>query len=197
MKYRLSNTIALVVLAVANISIAQGVKDAQPTLKIGNWTVLRSIDMMTDKVKCTGCFTGNDGVQLVSDSMYVRISGGIQAVTPRFGVSPAKPLRIATGMEKKVGVIVLHGNEFTEATQSNRLRLEVLTLVSGVATLDLDISGIQSAVDHIKAGCPASADNSQNAKPTTTPEAFCSEQLEAKLRAAGVAEQQISTACRQ
>jgi hypothetical protein len=131
MKHHLSNAIAVLVLTAANISIAQSAEKGQPTLKIGNLTVFRSIDMMTDKVECTGYYTNNSGIQLGRDSMYVRIRGGVQSMTLRFGDSPAKPMRIATGLEKKVGAIALEGDEFVEATRSNRLRLEVLTLVSG------------------------------------------------------------------
>lgn len=183
-------------LFVAQAGIAQSLKDAQPTLKTGNWTVLRSLDTMTDKVSCTAIYKANYGVQLARDKLIVRISGGIQSVTLRFGENPPQSMRLPQKMEKDVNAVIIEGAEFSQALETNRLRVQVLTLVRGVATEDLDTTGIQSATEHIQAGCPVANASDATAKPPTPTDGVCSEQLVVRLRAAGVTEQQINTACR-
>ncbi len=175
---------------------AQGLKDAKTTLKTGNWTVLRSTDTMTDRVSCTGIYKSNSGIQLVQDRMFVGIAGGIRSVTLRFGENPPQSLRLPQDIEKKVNSVIVEGAEFRQALDTTRLRVQVLTLVRGVTTEDLDTTGIQAAVEHIRAGCPLQADGGVGAKPSSTPESACLEPLIARLRAAGVSEQQIATACR-
>jgi hypothetical protein len=176
---------------------AQGLKDAKPTLKTGNWTVLRSVDTMTDKVSCTGIYKSNYGVQLAQDKLFVRISGGIQSVTLRFGENPPQNLRLAQDMEKKVNSVIIEGSEFRQVLETARLRVQVLTLIRGVATEDLDTTGIQAAVEHIHAGCPQQAEGAAGSKPAGSADSSCPEALVARLRAAGVTDQQIATACRQ
>lgn len=90
---------------------------------------------------------------------------------------------------------MIEGTEFTQALDTNRLRVQVITLVRGVAMEDLDITGIRSAVEHIRAGCPASTGSESIARPAAPAEIACPEPLLARLRAAGVTEQQISAAC--
>ena len=104
-------------------------------------------------------------------------------------------MRLPQKMEKDVNAVIVEGAEFSEALDSTRLRLQVLTLVRGVAQEDLDTSGIKEAVEHIRAGCPVSA----TSQPTTAPRAesspLCSDELLTRLRAAGVTQSQIQSAC--
>lgn len=185
----------------SNITFAQSLKDAPMTLKVGNWSVFRSVDTMTDKVSCTGIYKSNYGVQLTPNTLYVKILGGIQSVTLRFGEDSAQPMRLPQKLEKDVNTVIIDGREFTQVLESNRIRLQVLTLVRGVATEDLDTTGIQTAIDHIRIGCPVSSS-------ATTPspiaalvpvvletEIRCSEQLVGRLKAAGVTEKQINASC--
>jgi hypothetical protein len=178
-------------------SAAQGLKDAKPTLKAGNWTVLRSIDTMTDKISCTGIYKANYGIQLSRDKLFIKFAGGIQSVTLRFGEDPPQSLRLPQDMEKKLNSVIIEGNEFRQATETARLRIQVLTLIRGVATEDLDTTGIQTAAEHIQAGCPQEVEGAAGAKPTGVGDSSCPEALVARLRAAGVTVQQIATACRQ
>lgn len=147
-------TIAFACAGIAGPVQSQGLKDAKRTLTSGKWTVLRSIDPMTDKVDCTGIHDGNYRVQLSADGMYIRIAGGIQSVTLRFDDEPARALRLPTKMEKDVRAIILEGGEYEAATKASRLRYAAITLVAGTAQADLDLTGIGEALEHIKAGCP-------------------------------------------
>jgi len=156
MKHATPVTLIAALLLLHPLAYAQSLKNARPTLKSGNWTVLRSTDTMTDKTSCTGIYKSNYGVQLSTNELFVTIRGGIQSITLRFGENPARPMRLPQKMEKEVNTVIIEGSEFAEALETNRLRLQVLTLVRGVATEDLDISGMRAAVDHIRAGCPES-----------------------------------------
>lgn len=188
-------TVALLILAPA--SHAQSLKNGQTAFRSGNWTVIRSTDTMTDKVSCTGMYKANNGIQLGANAMYVTTRGGIQGITLRFGDSPARPMRLPQKMEKDVNAVIIDGNEFLEAVQSNRLRLEVLTLVRGVSTEDLDITGVQSAFDSIRSGCPLQSDAEAIPRSVTTGDSKCVESLISRMRAAGITDAQISSACKQ
>ena len=193
--YRIICLAALLVsIAFRTQSVAAGLKDAKPVFKSGNWTVLRSTDAMTDKTDCTGIYKENYGIQLVKDSLYVTIRGGIQSVTLRFGENPPKGMRLPGKMEKDVGTVIISGNDFSELTQTIRLRLQVLTLVRGVASEDLDTTGIQAAVENINSGCPVQAE-APKAQSTATPESLCSDQLISRMRANGLKDVQIQNVC--
>jgi hypothetical protein len=196
MRVRAIELFAVILLATSQLSQGQSLKDSQATLKVGNWIVLRSLDTMTDKVSCTGVYGTNHGIQLSDDGLYVNIKGGIKSVTLRFGENAPRPLRLPQKMETAVDAVILEGSEFADALQSNRLRIQVLTHVRGIATEDLNITGIQAAEDHIKAGCPPTAESSTAPKSQSKQESLCSDQLRARLRAAGVTQKQMVGACR-
>lgn len=178
-------------------SHAQSLKNAQTAFRSGNWTVLRSIDTMNDKVSCTGVYKANNAIQLVASAMYVTIRGGIQSVTLRFGDNPARPMRLPQKMEKDVNAVMIDGNEFSEAVQSNRLRLEVLTLVRGVATEDLDITGVQAAIESIKLGCPMKSESDSTQRGSAASDSVCSESLVSRMKIAAITDAQIASACKQ
>lgn len=196
MKSPLAPLIAAVALIASQPCNAQSLKDGQPTLKTGNWTVVRSIDPMTDKVSCTGIYKTDYRVQLSEKALFVNISGGLQYVILRFGDSPPQPMRLPQAIEKDTGAVMIDGADFTQALNTTRLRVEVLTLVRGLKREDLDITGIQSAIEHIRAGCPASTGVDPVARPPTPAEPICPEPLLSRLRAAGVTTAQINAACR-
>ncbi|WP_343739645.1 hypothetical protein [Delftia tsuruhatensis] len=146
-----------IVLAAAIASLGSthaNLKDAKPAGKFGEWRVLQSVDKMTDKIDCTGVYGSGFETQLSSDAMYIRVSGGIQSVTLRYGDDPARPMRLASKLEKDGRMVLLENDEFRSAVHSNRLRIQVLTLVSGVKDFDLDTSGVDEAIKHINNSCP-------------------------------------------
>jgi hypothetical protein len=193
------------------ISSAQSLKDAPTTLRVGNWAVLRTIDPMTDKVDCTGIYKSNFGVQLNSRALYIKISGGIESITLRFGENPPEQTRFPQKIEKDVSTVIVDGIDFSRALETSRIRLQVLTLIKGLTTFDFDVTGIATAVEHIRSDCPIptatpvaiiasppSTASPQNADLKSTPitEGLCPENLIPRLRAAGVTEKQIKSACR-
>jgi len=149
---------------------------------------------MTDKTNCTGIYKENYGIQLVRDSLYIQIQGGIQSVTLRFGENPPKGMRLASKIEKDVGTVIISGNDFSELGQTARLRLQVLTLVRGIVNEDLDTTGIQAAVENINSGCPVQAE-AKKVQSTATPNSLCSDQLISRMRANGLTDAQIRNIC--
>lgn len=191
------------------LAAAAGLKDAKPVFHTGNWKVLRSADAMTDATTCTGIYKVNYGIQLAKDGLYISVRGGLQSITLRFGDAPANPMRIPQKLEKDVGAVIIDGGDFYELTKANRLRLEVLTLVSGVHNEDLDITGIQEAVENIKSGCPvpevvpqpqsvpvqSTPVQSAPVQSTSGPESLCSDQLISRMKANGIKAIQIKKIC--
>lgn len=183
-------------------SYAAGLKDATVALKVGNWKVLRDIDPMKDSVSCTGIYKTNNGIQLSESGMYVSVRGGIQLITLRFDDKPAGSSRQPQKMEKDVRAIIIDGVDFNELQESKRLRIQTLTLVSGIVSEDLDLTGLQEAIASIKAGCPIQA------APVTTPSQapiatadvpptpVCSDVLISRMKAQGLKEKQILAVCK-
>lgn len=132
----------------------EDLRAAKPTLKVGNWTVLRTMDAMTDKVECTGIYKSNYGIQLAGNRLFVTVAGGIQAVTLRFGEAPPEAMRLVIKREKELGAVIIDGADFFRALTTTRVLVQILTLVRGVKIEDIDTAGMQSAVDHINSGCP-------------------------------------------
>jgi hypothetical protein len=184
----------LLVMCITDLSFAASIKDAKKVFKSGNWTVLRSIDAMTDATTCTGIYKEDYGIQLTQDELYVSVRGVIQSVTFRFGENPPKPDRLADTIEKEIGSVIISGIDFSELIQSNRLRLKVLTRFQGIADKDIDITGIQAAVENIKVGCPEqSAATSSQRK--VVPENLCSDELVSRMKSNGLKDKQIKKIC--
>jgi hypothetical protein len=141
-------------LAAAQCAFAD-LKSATKVFEAGGWSVLRDVNMMTDKTDCTGIYKGNYKIQLSEDSLYISIGGGIESVTLRFGDEPPRSLRLAESLEKKVRAVIITGSDFESAMSSPRLRYQVGTLVSGIQQGEIDLTGARAANENIKAGCPA------------------------------------------
>ncbi len=178
--------------------LAQGLKGAKVASVAGNWTVYRSLGPISDKITCTGLLKGDVKAQLVANSLYVPVSGGIQSVTLRFGENAANAMRLPQKMEKDVRALIIEGADFQSAVESMRLRGQVLTLVSGVFTFDLDMAGISEALENIRGDCPiqpepvakktppettAAVSPAAQTSPPSQPAATCSDKVLARMTA--------------
>ena len=128
--------------------------DGQYTAIIGNWRMLRSVDAMTDEIHCTGVYKYNYDIQLNKETLLVTVRGGIETVTMRFGDKPARSLRIAKFLERKLGFVIIDEYDFSEVVNSYRLRLQTSNPSGEIANEDLNLMGIREALENIKAGCP-------------------------------------------
>lgn len=181
-----------------------GLKDASVAFKSGNWKVLRSIDSMKDTVDCTGIYKDNYGVQLTSDTLFVSVKGGLQSVTLRFGDKPARSLRLAEKMEKEIRSIIISGTDFSELMESDRLRVQASTLVTGIANEDLDLTGIKDALESIRASCPMQATATPSANPERPSvsvserpaQPVCTDVVVSRMKAQGLKEKQILAICK-
>lgn len=171
--------------------------DGTVTYKSTNWKVVRSIDTMNDKVTCTGIYKDNHAIQLTPTTLYVTVNGGLETITLRYGDNAARSLRLPQDIEKKINAIIIKDVDFAELVDTNRLRVQASTLVRGILTLDMDISGITGALEHIKSGCPISA---QSAAPTSTvtekSAGSCSATLVSRMKAQGLDANKIKDICK-
>jgi hypothetical protein len=197
--------VAIVFIALTHsASNAAGLKEATVALTVGNWKVLRNLDPMNDSVSCTGLYKTNNGIQLSRSEMYVSVKGGIQLITLRFDDSPAESSRLPEKMEKDVRAIIIDGADFNKLQESKRLRVQTLTLVSGIVSEDLDLTGLQEALASIKADCPVQAAPVITPAPAPTPIAaaavppppVCSDVLISRMKAQGLKDKQILAVCK-
>lgn len=175
--------------------ISQTTKTRTKTLKVGNWSVERSIDNMTDKVICTGFHDSSRGVQLNDGELYVSVRGGLQGVKVRFGEKPVRPMRLVSESEKRIDAININGKDFIELLQEQRVRLEVLTIINGIKSEDLNLDGLQAALQHIRAGCPLPNNNAAVSPGQKPPSSKCDAAMLVRLKSAGVTAHQIKSVC--
>lgn len=193
---RRAATLFVLALSLSFVAAAQGLKDAKVAFLSGNWKVLRSTDPMKDTTTCTGIYKDNYSVQLVSDRLFIGLTGGIESVTLRFDDKPAQRLRLAEDVEKKIRSVIIAGMEFTELAESSRLRYQVGTLVSGVKTGELDLTGIRETVENIRSGCPSQPNPEPLQRSFSTGETLCTSALIARMKAQAIKDEQIRDICR-
>ncbi|MGL5679648.1 MAG: hypothetical protein ACRDC2_08595 [Plesiomonas shigelloides] len=168
-----------------------GLSDAPVVFKSGEWSVLRTTNQMTDEVSCTGVYKNEYGIQLTGDALYISIRGGLKGITLRFGDQPAESLRLATDIEKQVDAIMIQDNDFTKLMGSNRLRVQVLTVLGNLKNYDIDLSGISAAVENIRSGCLGNPIN----KSLSNKPSLCSEKVLKRLLSKNVDASIINYAC--
>jgi hypothetical protein len=197
MKIPFLKVTAFALLLVGTIhSHAQSLKDAKVAFKAGNWKVVRSIDPMKDTASCTGIYKENYTVQLTPDSLFIGVQGGVDTVTLRYGDKPARGLRLAQEMEKKIRSVILSGNDFNEIAGSGRLRYQVSTLVSGIKTDEIDLDGFEDALSNIRAGCSLQTEVAVQPKASPPEGSMCTGLLVERMRVQGIKDVQIQAICR-
>ncbi len=197
-------TVGAVLLAAGSVGpdVAVAQKKSAPrgvvTLTTGKWIVERSIDQMTDKVSCTGYHASSRLIQLAENAMHVRIRGGVQSISIRINDDPAKPLRLPTDIERELSAISMKGAEYAALSTSRRLRIQVLTHVSGLVNEDIDLDGITAAVAHIRAKCPVPTATVSGtvALPNAWRPSRCDDVVTKRMKEAGIVDDVVAAVCR-
>lgn len=187
---------ALIMFLFISPADAQSLKDATVTFSKGNWKVLRSVDLMTDRTSCTGIYDNDYGVQLTPDTLYVSVSGGIESVLLRFDDQPPARMRLATDMEKKIRSVIISGGFFSQLSTANRLRYQTSTMVSGIKTGEIDLTDFSAALSNIQQGCPSTGTQASDSKSVpTSAGGTCSVELISKMKQQGLAPEKILAIC--
>jgi hypothetical protein len=149
-------TVSIIVLAL--LASVPGLAGAQSKPVVGKgWTLDISTDPMTDAKNCVATINAKY-IQLTPSSFAVsyRSRGGIEGYTLRLDDRPAEAMRLPTRVEKQVGAFVINDTDpiFAEMIAARRLRIQTLTLISGLANDDIDMSGAADAIAKMRAaGC--------------------------------------------
>lgn len=151
----------------------------------GNWQVVRTTRARSDTVRCNGFYKSERTVQLTADSLIIKATD-VQQVVVRFDDELSLPARPPTEPEKSIGAVVLTGPDFDKLLTHKKLAVEI-SAPQGRTGVLLRLQGMPEALANIKAGCPAGSD----AGPQT-----CSDPLRARMKAAGVTEDQVLRICR-
>ena len=186
--------------AAAHTVAAAGLANEPVVFRSGKWEVRRGQDAMTDQISCTGIHSSGPRVQLSDRGFYVGIQGGVRGVTVRYDNDPPQQMRLATEMEKKVRAVIFDGADFDRVQNAKRVRIQVMTVLDQVAESDIDLTGIDQALQNIRSGCPVQStispsltNNTDSAQ--TPPPPACSDAVKAKLKARGMKPAQIAEIC--
>lgn len=175
--------------------------DAPTVFRTGDWRVVRDVNKMTDKVECTGLLGAGYDNQLTEAEFFVGFKGGVKSLTLRFGEKPAKPLRLASELEKYTQSAIISGGDFNELLEVERLRVQALTILDSVLLKDLNVRGIREVINNIKSGCPLLPESSKASVVVTVPQkntedSTCTKQIMDRMRSANIKESQISLVCK-
>jgi hypothetical protein len=115
----------------------------EPIATSGNWTVRRTLHAITDEPSCVAIYKDRFEIQLDENDLFVSLRGRgeVSSVVLRFDDEPAREMRPASEMEKRIRAVNLHGREFEELMSSKRLRMQIRTTADTTVEEDLDLDG--------------------------------------------------------
>lgn len=173
---------------------AADLKTSPIVYKSGSWSVLRSVDTMTDEVSCTGIYKDDRSIRLTRDALHITVQGGIESITLRFGEEPPEKARLASDTERRTRAISIAEKDFSRLLDYPRLRVQVITLVRGTANFDIDLAGVDGAVQNILDDCPIPRQDAEPGEGGINL-GMCSERVVARLKERGVDFDDIAFAC--
>jgi hypothetical protein len=117
----------------------------------GEWVVMESMNPMTDKASCVALHNGNWKIQANPGKFFISLRGrgGVEGYVLRFGDAPAEEVRLANDSEKKLSSIIIE-KEFDRLLASDRLRVQVLTILQNTVFEDIGLNGFKASVEHMK-----------------------------------------------
>lgn len=121
----------------------------------GGWQLEKSKDQMTDRVSCMVYPTGRRYIQISYGDLYISYSGrgGVQGFQYRVDERPASTMQLPTRIEQQIGTIHISGGAFKEVLSGNRLRVETLTMVSGIKNEDINLVGLREKYNEMLQQC--------------------------------------------
>lgn len=112
--------------------------------KVGRWSVYANTDVMTDQKNCVALFDDRPQIQFTMKSIAIglRGRGGIQSYQIRLDEAPARPLRLASRVERDMGAVFIDGKLYEEAIAATRLRFQGLSILNSLVDEDIDLSSV-------------------------------------------------------
>jgi hypothetical protein len=134
-----------VIFAMATV-IFGGLAHAQEVYKDSNWTTVKSVNSMTDAVSCAVSYNKDERVQATPDKLYIvrKGLGGVSGYRYRIDDEPASELSLASEIEKNLSVIIIPMS--THIEKATRIRVEGLSVLSTLISLDIDVTGLDTAL---------------------------------------------------
>lgn len=128
---------------------------AKPAPGRYGWVLNKSKDRMTDKISCVVSPPGKPFIQVNLGSLYIsyRSRGGLQGFQYRIDDAPISRMQLPTPIEQQISAAHIRGATFDQILRSRRLRVQALTLVAGVITDDVDLSGLSAVYARMQREC--------------------------------------------
>jgi hypothetical protein len=131
----------------ASVGASARLRDEPVIFTSGDWSVRKSKDPMTDKVRCTGLYLKRFDVQLTMDTLYISLRGrgGVRSYRLRLDEQPARSTEIASKMERDLSALGITGGHFRDLLTAQRLRISILTVLNNVVSEDISLLGFAEA----------------------------------------------------
>ena len=149
----MKKSIALLLLTF--FSVAAHADIGQQAKVIGDWTIYKKVDIMTDKTQCIALFGGNKNIQLNEAGLAFGKLGYPQAYKYRLDDEPLSQLVLNEDVPKQMGAVILEGTLFERIKGSKRFRIQVTA--TPLQTFDLNTSAANTVLAEFKKqGCTGS-----------------------------------------
>ena len=114
---------------------------------VGAWQIDAEKDAMTDKLSCVAFYENKPAIQLTLNSFDISLRGrgGVGGITIRFDDKPANRLRLPSKIEKQLSIVSFTNSKFQELLQSNRVRVQVLTVLDQIVNEDINLKDLEAA----------------------------------------------------
>lgn len=121
----------------------------------GIWELRKSRDSFTDKTACVITPTGQIYVQISRGSLYINYSGrgGIRGWQIRLDEGQVSQMTIPGRINERLGILQISGPQFDQIMKSRRLRIQALTLISGIKNEDFQLNGLARLYQRMMQTC--------------------------------------------
>ena len=121
----------------------------------GKWELRVGKDKFSDEKNCVIIVKNSHRIQVSLGRLFViyRDRGGIQSYKIRLDDDAPSDLKLASAIERKTGYAQFAGGVFNRILMANRLRIQALTIRSGVVVDDVDLSGMAVLYKRMQSLC--------------------------------------------
>lgn len=115
---------------------------------IGDWQIKSEANAMTDVKSCFAIYQNRFDVQLTENtlSFSMRGRGGVRGYLLRFDNDTALPMALPTRAEERISAFFLEGTRFQRLLTAQRLRVQVLTVLTTTVNEDISTTDVPAVV---------------------------------------------------
>ena len=148
--------IAIVSAPIEDIVEAKTIQEMEVVATRGIWELRHVKDEFTDEKSCVIVVIANYDIRVSTSRLFINYSthGGAQGYQFRIDDGPVSGMQLPSEVDRRMGVIELEGRTFDKLLRAKRLRVQTLTLISGLENADINLVGLAELYLDMQKLCP-------------------------------------------